>query len=140
MQGLPQLTFIPLSGIDLVFVTAAGDPLAKKKEVTWDDLKQASWILNQEGCQFRAYRKAAQGARADKEDRGRDHRLRAAKAAHAARIGHLFIAQDVRQERDTARKPKNPERQGNQAPRLRLPGAAQGQIRSRADEGVPKIA
>jgi DNA-binding transcriptional LysR family regulator len=29
--------------------------LAKKKTVTWDDLKEASWILNQEGCQFRAY-------------------------------------------------------------------------------------
>jgi DNA-binding transcriptional LysR family regulator len=55
MQGLPQLKFIPLSAVDLVFVTAAGDPLAKKKNVTWDDLKEASWILNQEGCQFRAY-------------------------------------------------------------------------------------
>jgi DNA-binding transcriptional LysR family regulator len=55
MEGFPQLTFIPLSVIDLVFVTSPGNPLTKKKNVTWDDLKAASWILNQDGCQFRAY-------------------------------------------------------------------------------------
>jgi DNA-binding transcriptional LysR family regulator len=29
--------------------------LARKHDVTWADLKDAPWILNQEGCQFRAY-------------------------------------------------------------------------------------
>lgn len=55
MQGLPQLAFIPLTVMDLAFVTSPGNPLAKKRSVTWDDLTQASWILNQDGCQFRAY-------------------------------------------------------------------------------------
>jgi LysR family transcriptional regulator, transcriptional activator of the cysJI operon len=55
MKGLPQLTFIPLASMDLVFVTSSTNPLAKRDIVTWDDLKRAPWILNQEGCQFRAY-------------------------------------------------------------------------------------
>jgi DNA-binding transcriptional LysR family regulator len=55
MKGLSQLTFIPLAVIDLVFVTSPGNTLSKRNIVTWDDLKRASWILNQEGCQFRAY-------------------------------------------------------------------------------------
>jgi DNA-binding transcriptional LysR family regulator len=55
MQGYPQLAFVPLAVMDLVFVTAPGGLWAKKRSVTWDDLGDAWWILNQEGCQFRAF-------------------------------------------------------------------------------------
>lgn len=55
MEGFPQLTFVPLEMADLVFVASSDHPLTRKRESTWDDLKEASWILNQDGCQFRGY-------------------------------------------------------------------------------------
>ena len=55
LEGFPQLTFTPLTTTDLVFVTSANDPLTKRKKITWDDLAEARWILNQEGCQYRSY-------------------------------------------------------------------------------------
>jgi DNA-binding transcriptional LysR family regulator len=55
MDGFPELTFVPLATWDLVFVTSRNHPLAKKRDISWDDLKDASWILNEEGCQFRGY-------------------------------------------------------------------------------------
>jgi DNA-binding transcriptional LysR family regulator len=55
LAGFPQLTFVPFAMADLVFVASPGHLLTKKGKLTWDDLEDASWILNQEGCQFRAY-------------------------------------------------------------------------------------
>jgi DNA-binding transcriptional LysR family regulator len=55
MDGFPELTFVPLTTSDLVFVASANHPLAKRREITWDELKEVSWILSQDGCQFRAY-------------------------------------------------------------------------------------
>jgi len=55
LQGFQQLTLVPLATTDLVFVTSCNDPLAAKKKVTWDDLKEAPWILNQHGCVYRSY-------------------------------------------------------------------------------------
>jgi DNA-binding transcriptional LysR family regulator len=55
VAGFPQLKFVPLATTDLVFVASPNDPLTKKKKITWDDLKEASWILNQEGCVYRGY-------------------------------------------------------------------------------------
>jgi DNA-binding transcriptional LysR family regulator len=36
-------------------VTSPDDPLTKRKKITWDDLAEARWILNQEGCQYCSY-------------------------------------------------------------------------------------
>ena len=55
LEGFPQLTFTPLATTDLVFVTSPDDPLTKRKKITWDDLAEARWILNQEGCQYCSY-------------------------------------------------------------------------------------
>lgn len=57
---------MPLETWDLVLVPSRNHPLSGKRAVTWDDLKDTSWILNQKGCQFRGYveekLKAAGGA------------------------------------------------------------------------------
>jgi DNA-binding transcriptional LysR family regulator len=53
--GFPQLTFVLLATTDLVFVASANDPLTRRKQITWDELKAAPWILNQEGCVYRSY-------------------------------------------------------------------------------------
>jgi DNA-binding transcriptional LysR family regulator len=55
LERFPQLTFVPLAETDLVFVVAADDPLSKRSRLTWEDLKEAPWILNQEGCVYRSY-------------------------------------------------------------------------------------
>jgi len=55
LAGFPQLAFVPFAMADLLFVASLDHPLTKKGKLTWDDLEDASWILNQEGCQFRAY-------------------------------------------------------------------------------------
>jgi DNA-binding transcriptional LysR family regulator len=55
LERFPQLTFVPLSETDLVFVVAADDPLGKRNRLTWDDLKEVPWILNQQGCIYRSY-------------------------------------------------------------------------------------
>ena len=55
IDGFAELRLVPLAIWDLAFVVARRHPLAKKKYVTWDDLQDASWILNREGCQFRDY-------------------------------------------------------------------------------------
>lgn len=55
VKGFPQLCFVPLATTGLAFVVAAEHPLAKRNKVTWDDLKQAPWILNHEGCVYRTY-------------------------------------------------------------------------------------
>ena len=55
LAGFPQLIFVPFAMADLVFVASPDHLLTKKGKLTWNDLKDASWILNQEGCQFRAY-------------------------------------------------------------------------------------
>ena len=55
LQGFQQLTFVPLETTDLVFVTAPNDRLAARKKTTWDELKEAPWILNQHGCVYRSY-------------------------------------------------------------------------------------
>ncbi|MGH7825500.1 MAG: LysR family transcriptional regulator [Candidatus Binatia bacterium] len=55
LEGLPQLRFVPLARTDLVFVTSPNNPMTKKKSITWDDLAEAPWILNQEGCVYRGY-------------------------------------------------------------------------------------
>lgn len=55
LEGFPQLSFIPLTTTDLVFVVSPNDPLTKRKRLTWDDLKEAPWILNQDGCVYRSY-------------------------------------------------------------------------------------
>jgi DNA-binding transcriptional LysR family regulator len=55
LQGFQQLTFVPLETTDLVFVTAPNDRLAGRKKITWDELKEAPWILNQHGCVYRSY-------------------------------------------------------------------------------------
>jgi DNA-binding transcriptional LysR family regulator len=55
MEGHAELRFVPLATWDLEFVVGGRHPLSKKSEVTWDDLEDVPWILNQEGCQFRGY-------------------------------------------------------------------------------------
>ena len=55
LEGFPQLSFVPLATTDLAFVVAANNPLANKKRLTWDDLKEAPWILNHDGCVYRSY-------------------------------------------------------------------------------------
>jgi DNA-binding transcriptional LysR family regulator len=55
LEGFPKLTFVPLGTTDLVFVVSPNDPLAKRKKLTWDELTEAPWILNQEGCVYRGY-------------------------------------------------------------------------------------
>jgi DNA-binding transcriptional LysR family regulator len=55
LEGFPQLSFVPLATTDLAFVVAANDPLTQRKRVTWDDLKEAPWILNHNGCVYRSY-------------------------------------------------------------------------------------
>ena len=55
LDGFPELTFVPLETTELVFVVSANHPLTKKREITWNDLKEASWVLSPEGCQFRGY-------------------------------------------------------------------------------------
>jgi DNA-binding transcriptional LysR family regulator len=58
IDGFAELSLVPLAIWDLAFVVARRHPLAKKTEVTWNDLQEASWILNREGCQFRDYVKS----------------------------------------------------------------------------------
>jgi DNA-binding transcriptional LysR family regulator len=55
LDGFPELTFVPLETTELVFVASANHPLTKKREITWNDLTEASWVLSPEGCQFRGY-------------------------------------------------------------------------------------
>ena len=55
LDGFQQLTFAPLGESELVFVVASNDPLARRKQLTWDDLREAPWILNQQGCIYRSY-------------------------------------------------------------------------------------
>jgi DNA-binding transcriptional LysR family regulator len=55
LQGFQQLAFVPLETTDLVFVTAPNDRLAGRKKTTWDELKEAPWILNHDGCVYRSY-------------------------------------------------------------------------------------
>lgn len=55
LEGFPKLSFVPLTTTDLVFVVSPNDPLTKRKRITWDELKEAPWILNQEGCVYRSY-------------------------------------------------------------------------------------
>jgi DNA-binding transcriptional LysR family regulator len=55
LEAFPQLTFVPLATTDLVFVVSPNNPLAKKIRITWDELKEAPWILNQQGCIYRSY-------------------------------------------------------------------------------------
>ena len=55
LEEFPQLTFVPLAEDSLVFVVASNHPLARRKRLTWDDLKAAAWILNQEGCVYRSH-------------------------------------------------------------------------------------
>lgn len=55
LEGFPKLSFVPLTTTDLVFVVSPNDPLTKRKRITWDELKEAPWILNQEGCVYRRY-------------------------------------------------------------------------------------
>jgi DNA-binding transcriptional LysR family regulator len=55
MNGFPELTFVPLETAELVFVASTNHPLSKRSEVTWNDLKDVSWVLSPEGCQFRGY-------------------------------------------------------------------------------------
>lgn len=55
VEGFPQLTSVLLATTELVFVASANDPLTRRKQITWDDLKEAPWILNQEGCVYRSY-------------------------------------------------------------------------------------
>ena len=55
MDGFPELMSVPLTSSDLVFVASAHHPLSKKREITWDELKEVSWILSQDGCQIRGY-------------------------------------------------------------------------------------
>jgi DNA-binding transcriptional LysR family regulator len=55
LQAFQHLTLVPLATTDLVFVTAPNDRLAGKKKTTWDDLKEAPWILNHDGCVYRSY-------------------------------------------------------------------------------------
>lgn len=55
LEGFPQLTFVPLAATEMVFVVSSNDPLTKRKGLTWDDLREAPWILNQQGCVYRSY-------------------------------------------------------------------------------------
>jgi DNA-binding transcriptional LysR family regulator len=55
LEGFPQLSFVPLATTDLAFVVAANNPLANRKRLTWDDLKDVPWILNHDGCVYRSY-------------------------------------------------------------------------------------
>jgi DNA-binding transcriptional LysR family regulator len=55
LDGFPRLSFVPLATTDLAFVVAANNPLTKKERLTWDDLKEAPWILNHHGCVYRGY-------------------------------------------------------------------------------------
>jgi DNA-binding transcriptional LysR family regulator len=55
LQAFQQLTLVPLATSDLVFVTSPNGPLAGRKKITWDDLREAPWILNHDGCVYRSY-------------------------------------------------------------------------------------
>jgi DNA-binding transcriptional LysR family regulator len=55
LEGFPKLKFLRLATTDLVFVVSPNNPLTKRKKITWDELKEAPWILNQEGCVYRSY-------------------------------------------------------------------------------------
>jgi DNA-binding transcriptional LysR family regulator len=46
---------VPLGETELVFVVAPNNPLAQRKRLTWDELREAPWILNQKGCIYRSY-------------------------------------------------------------------------------------
>ena len=54
-EGLSKLQFVPLATADLVFVVSPDNPLATRKRMTWNDLKDVPWILNQDGCVYRGY-------------------------------------------------------------------------------------
>jgi len=49
------LRCVPLVTTEIVFVASPTDPIVKRKEVTIDDLQNAAWILNHDGCQYRSY-------------------------------------------------------------------------------------
>jgi DNA-binding transcriptional LysR family regulator len=54
-RGFQQLTLVPLTATDLVFVTSPNDRLAGREKITWADLKGAPWILNHNGCVYRSH-------------------------------------------------------------------------------------
>lgn len=54
-EGFSKLKFVPLATTDLVFVVSPENPLNRRKRMTWDDLKDVPWILNQNGCVYRKY-------------------------------------------------------------------------------------
>ena len=54
-QSFQQLTLVPFSTNDLVFVASPKDRLAGKKRLTWADLEEAPWILNHDGCVYRSH-------------------------------------------------------------------------------------
>lgn len=99
LEGFPQLTFTPLTTTDLVFVTSPDDPLTKRKKITWDDLAEARWILNQEGCQYCSYiKRRFEERRPAHADRGGIHRLGTAKEAEPVRTGCRPLAEPVCEE------------------------------------------
>jgi DNA-binding transcriptional LysR family regulator len=55
LEAFPKLTFVPLGTTDLVFLVSPNNPLTKRKTITWDELKDTPWILNQTGCIYRNY-------------------------------------------------------------------------------------
>jgi DNA-binding transcriptional LysR family regulator len=60
------LTCLPMAATEMVFVSSPREPLAKRRQIALNDLRDAGWILNQDGCQYRAYlekRFAQQGFR-----------------------------------------------------------------------------
>lgn len=53
-RSLP-LTCISLATTEIVFVAAPNWPPVKRREVAMDELGNLPWILNQDGCLYRAY-------------------------------------------------------------------------------------
>lgn len=53
-DSLP-LTCVSLAATEIVFVAAPNWPFVRRREVAIDELGHLPWILNQEGCLYRAY-------------------------------------------------------------------------------------
>lgn len=54
-NDIAQLTSTALATTEIVFVASPKDPLAKKREVTFEDFRRVPLILNQDGCLYRHY-------------------------------------------------------------------------------------
>jgi DNA-binding transcriptional LysR family regulator len=102
LEGFPQLSFVPLATTDLAFVVAANNPLANRKRLTWDDLKEAPWILNHDGCVYRSYierrlKERGQSIKVEVEVLGLElHKKLAELGLGVSLLPQRFVAEEIR--------------------------------------------